>query len=68
MSDTTTHTTPPSPHISVVHKIDLSHVACPACGRSDRWDGIFTKETEHNNPELVVFCDCGRGEIVVVIE
>lgn len=48
--------------------VDLSYVSCPACGSADRWDRIEAAEPEANNPELRAFCDCGSGEVVVVIE
>lgn len=48
--------------------IDISQIPCPACGRSDRWDAMVTREPAANNPELIVCCDCGIGELVIVVE
>ena len=48
--------------------IDLSMVTCPACHRSDRWELIESRDSGVNNPELRVSCDCGQGELLVVIE
>lgn len=48
--------------------VDLSGVPCPACGRSDHWDSMVHVESNDNNQELHVGCDCGMGEVVVVVE
>jgi hypothetical protein len=46
--------------------VDISHIPCPACGRSDRWDAMAAEEPPSNNPQIKVFCDCGLGELVIV--
>jgi hypothetical protein len=48
--------------------VDLSLHPCPACGRSDRWEGMHAEESAHNNPTLIVWCDCGQGELQIIIE
>lgn len=48
--------------------IDLSLHPCPVCGSTERWDGMSAEERPHNNPRLIVQCDCGRGELRIVIE
>ena len=48
--------------------VDLTQIPCPACGQTDRWDGMETRHAEANNPELIVWCDCGRGELNIVVE
>ena len=47
--------------------VDLSQERCPACGRSDRWDNNFAQEEPGQNAALVVWCDCGQGELKIVI-
>lgn len=48
--------------------IDLSTVTCPACGRSDRWEAMTGDHPEGNNPQISVWCDCGVGELLIVVE
>ena len=49
-------------------KVDLRDYPCPACGRSDRWTHIVTEERIANNPALLVSCDCGAGELKIIVE
>ncbi len=48
--------------------VDLSQQACPSCGRTDRWEGMHTEEEPGQNPSLIVWCDCGLGELKIVVE
>ncbi len=52
----------------VRHNVDLSAIPCPSCSRADRWDAMDTMTNPHNNPELIVFCDCGAGQLRIVVE
>lgn len=60
-------TSPPDP-IVAQHVVSLEQIPCPACSATDRWDRMDTFQREANNPELVVWCDCGRGELHICIE
>lgn len=48
--------------------INLREHPCPACGSTERWEGMHAEEYPSNNPTLVVWCDCGQGELRIVIE
>jgi hypothetical protein len=58
-----THRTSP-----LIVKIDLSEHECPACRSSGRWNIITSAEPPSNNPELRVLCDCGAGELRIIVE
>lgn len=47
--------------------IDLSKYPCPACGASNRWEGVRIEKLEHQPPTLTAWCDCALGELVVVL-
>ncbi len=48
--------------------IRLDEHACPACGRSDRWESVVPAEDPLHNAGVTVFCDCGLGELRIVVE
>ena len=50
------------------HVVDVSKIPCPHCGRSDRWDGVVSVDSPDHNAELLVMCDCGLGELKIVVE
>ena len=47
--------------------VDLSQHVCLACGNTARWEGMHVEEDPGHNPALVVWCDCGRGELKIVV-
>ncbi len=53
---------------SATAHVDLSREPCPACGRTDRWERMHAEEDPGHNPVIVVWCDCGRGELRIVVE
>lgn len=52
----------------VKNVVYISHIPCPACSRSDRWDAMASETPPSNNPQIKVFCDCGLGELVITVE
>lgn len=48
--------------------VDPSEHTCPACGRSDRWEGVEVEEDPGHNPAIIVWCDCGLGELKIIVE
>lgn len=48
--------------------VNLSLHPCPACGSTERWEGMHAEISSTNNPALIVWCDCGMGELRIVIE
>jgi len=46
----------------------LSAQECPACGSTERWDAIHVEEDPGYNPAIIVQCDCGRGELKIIVE
>ena len=46
--------------------VNPAQYPCPACGRTDRWEGAFT--TPGKEGAMTVWCDCGIGEIIFVVQ
>lgn len=55
------------PYAILPLSITLKQYPCPTCGSMHRWDKAVVRHGDTNNPELIVLCDCGRGELRVIL-
>ena len=50
-------------------KVRIDEYRCPACGRNDRWEQIVADDSDpDHNATIRVACDCGQGELQIVLE
>ena len=47
--------------------VNPAEYPCPACGRTDRWEGAY-EDPEDPRPSMIVYCDCGIGELKIITE
>ena len=53
---------------AVIVPVNLSFHPCPACGSTDRWEGMDAEVSSDHNPVITVWCDCGLGELRIIVE
>lgn len=53
------------PDLTIVR---LAEHPCPDCGSVERWSHMKTLTSPEHNPEIWVSCDCGSGELRILVE